>query len=373
MSTVLDDGLRVDASIVIYRLHDVGEQVDLDRATECLAARGPVRQRPARPEAQALVIASPPVVAALGSAPLTIAGFALEGTVTASVFDFAVVSLRLELTLATGLPWSSLLEFARSTDLVRAAAPVLDTALARLLESLKPAIDRPQLAEVTEDYIVYRVDALRDRGGEPSPSTALRDEDLAPLLLGEQKPLAASALRELLLNRFSYYADDLAILGWYGSLIIEPDRDDIDVQYVLEFANAQLLELRVYDEMLHRELPKLHDRIEATRHSSFAMLGRRFGPLLGDLQGLVADVTETVERAENAFKVTDDVYLARIYSAALEIFRARAWRAGIDRKLGILRDTYTMLSEESRAARSEALELAIVLLIVAEIVLSLIR
>ena len=40
-----------------------------------------------------------------------------------------------------------------------------------------------------------------------------------------------------------------------------------------------------------------------------------------------------VERVENSLKVTDDVYLARIYAAALEIFRGRVWRAGIDRKL----------------------------------------
>ena len=85
----------------------------------------------------------------------------------------------------------------------------------------------------------------------------------------------------------------------------------------------------------------------------------------------VADVTETVERAENALKVTEDVYLARIYAAALEIFRGRAWRAGIDRKLGIIRETYGMLNDEAQAGRAEALEFTIVLLIVAEIVLAL--
>ena len=41
----------------------------------------------------------------------------------------------------------------------------------------------------------------------------------------------------------------------------------------------------------------------------------------------------------------------------------------IDRKLAIMRDTYAMLNDESQAARAEILEIAIVLLIVAEIVL----
>ena len=48
-----------------------------------------------------------------------------------------------------------------------------------------------------------------------------------------------------------------------------------------------------------------------------------------------------------------------------------AWRAGIDRKLGIIRETYGMLNDEAQATRAEALELSIVLLIVAEIVMAL--
>ena len=81
----------------------------------------------------------------------------------------------------------------------------------------------------------------------------------------------------------------------------------------------------------------------------------------------------SVERAENAFKVTDDVYLARLYSAALSVYRADPWRAGIDRKLTIIRDTYGMLNAEVQTRRAELLEIAIILLIVFEILLSLIQ
>jgi len=87
----------------------------------------------------------------------------------------------------------------------------------------------------------------------------------------------------------------------------------------------------------------------------------------------VADSTELVERVENALTVTDDVYLARVYSAALELFRGRAWRSGIDRKLAILRDTYAMLNSEAQAARSETLEIAIVVLIVGELAVAFLR
>ena len=165
--------------------------------------------------------------------------------------------------------------------------------------------------------------------------------------------------------------DDFVVLSWEGALVVEPDADDEDVEYVLEFANAQLLELRFFDALLDDELPRVYDRMALARRTPSLLLGRRYRPLLADVQTFVADTTEIVERVENAFKVTEDVYLARIYLAALEIFRGAAWRRGIDRKLAILRDTYGMLNAESQAARGEALEVAIVLLIVSEIVLTL--
>jgi hypothetical protein len=130
--------------------------------------------------------------------------------------------------------------------------------------------------------------------------------------------------------------------------------------------------LRVYDRLLDLELPKLDARINAVRRRRL-LVGRRFGNLLRELQQVMAEVIETVERAENAFKVTDDVYLARIYTTALEIFRGRAWRSGIDRKLAILRETYGMLNAETQTGRAEVLEIAIVVLIVTEIVLGLVH
>ena len=82
---------------------------------------------------------------------------------------------------------------------------------------------------------------------------------------------------------------------------------------------------------------------------------------------------ELIERVENSLKVTDDVFLARVYAQALQEFRERTWRSGIERKMAIVRGTYDMLNAESLARRSEMLELTIVVLIVFEIVLTLLR
>lgn len=65
------------------------------------------------------------------------------------------------------------------------------------------------------------------------------------------------------------------------------------------------------------------------------------------------------------------MFLARVYAQAMEEFRERVWRTGIDRKIAIVRGTYDMLNAESLARRGETLEMIIVVLIMFEIALTL--
>jgi len=364
--------LRVRGGATLYRIYDVGYSIDLERAARILAARTPARVRPERREAEAIRIANLPITLPLGPARLTAAGSSYDVELSARIFDFGVVSLRMRVPAPAEIGWQQFVEFGNRIGSGADAQAIFDGELARLLAELAPAVERMGVATVTEDYTVFRVATLRDGSGAALPAGSLTDGDVVPLLLGEERPLSEAARRELLPHRFSYYADDLAILTWDNALVIDPAPDEeTDVQYVLEFANAQLLELRYYDALLDAELPRMYDRVADARGGVRGFRNRRIRELLGKMQQTVADSTEIVERVENSLKVTDDVYLARIYAAALEIFRGRVWRAGIDRKLSIIRETYAMLNDEAQAARSEALEIAIVVLIVGEIAIAL--
>lgn len=368
--TPRDEELTVAGRAVVYRLFDVGGEIDLARALERLASSSPDRARPQRGEAQALQISNPPIAVALGSHQITIPGGRLTLDLSARIFDFAVISLRARADAAGHMTWPEFTRFGRAVDAAEEIPALLEREARRLVERMGDAITRPHVADVREDYVVYHLTEAEIGGERRLPSECLRDVDLVPLLLGETRPLSGEAKRELLTHRFSYYADDLAILSWDNALVVEPSAGDLGVEYMLEFANAQLLELRYYDAVLDAELPRLYDRIERARGRRRRVFGAGYAELLGSMQTLVAETTELVERADNALKVTDDVYLARLYSAALELYRARTWRAGIDRKLTIIRDTYAMLNGEAQSRRAELLELAIILLIVFEIVLS---
>ncbi len=363
--------LTLDGAAVVYRLFDIGYAIELASAATLLAPSGAARTRPARTEAQAIQIANPPVSIPLGVHDLVVDGASCRGALAARVFDFGVCSVQLEIPAPAASDWDSFVRFARGVHDSGDVTGLVDRELARLRERIAPAVERPGLAPVNEEYIVFRISGMIGSDGLTAPLAALTDERLALLLLGEGRPLAPQARNALLANRFSYFADDLAVLTWDNALVVEPQANDRDVEYILEFANAQLLELRVYDALLDGELPAMYDRIEAARRRPLPT--RRFQAVLSDLQTRVADVTETVERAENGLKVTEDVYLARVYGAALELFRATAWRQGIERKLEIFRETYAMLNGEAHAARSELLEVIVILVIVAELILGLAR
>lgn len=362
--------VRLLGAAIVYRLFDIGYEIKLDRALDLLASSAPERVRPVRGEGQALQIANPPITVVLGTELLAIEGEAREVEVSARIFDFGVVSLRVRIRTRGELSWPEFVAFAQAVEEHAEISGLVAHHLRLLSERIAPAIVKPLMATVHEDYTVYRINRLSHADGAPASPEVLRDVDVVPLLLNETRPLSPEARRELLPHRFSYYTDDLAILTWDNALVVELGSTDTDLQYILEFANAQLLELRYYDAVLDADIPKVFERIAEARRGRRLFPGRRYGDLLGALQQQVAESTELVERVENALKVTDDVYLARVYQTALELFRGKTWRSGIDRKIGILRDTYGMLNDEAQAARSETLELAIVLLIVLEIVLA---
>jgi hypothetical protein len=360
-------------AIVALRLFDVAYAIDLGRAETLLAkqARTASRSRLTATPPKAMAFGVPPVTLTLEPVTLKLDSGEVTASATARVYDFGAVTIALRVPIA-GESWDSFARQVNAVDRIATGGAVGDT-WQRLLQQvrilLRPALIRPEESKVQEEYIIGVVHAF-DR---TLTAAALQDSvDLVPLLSGEQRTLSDGARQELLRQRFSYYADDLVVLTWDRAFIYEP-RGDSDVMDVLEVANAQLLEMRYYDELLDDELPRMYDLVAKARRTRTLLASKRFADLARRLHTLVAEVTELTERVDNALQVTEDVYLARIYAAALELYRVPTVSVAVDRKLSIIRDTYSALYDESSASRTELMELLIIILIVAEIVIALVR
>ena len=360
--------------IVVLRLFDVAYEIDIGRAEACWAARtqgSSSRGRLVAVPPKAISFGVPPLLVDIGSEPVAAGGAPYVGGASARLYDFGIAAVALRFPVSN-LSW---VEFWRLVNDLDAAigpsveTPLWNTLLVRLRDLIGDAFVRPSAQPLQEDYLIATVEAF------DQPLTAdgiLERVDLVPLLSGRDRPLSEGARRDLLRHRFSYYPDDLAVVTWDRAFLYEP-QCETDVADVLQIANAQLLELRAYDDMLDSELPRMRELVEAARGRTRIYAARRYARLARRLQGVVAEVTELTERVDNALQVTEDVYLARVYAAAMDLFRVPAVTAAVNRKLAIIRETYTTLHSEAAGERTELLEIAILVLIATEIVLSFLR
>jgi hypothetical protein len=367
--------LRVRSGFVVaQRLFDIAYAIDLKRAEELWAQRAQgasARSRLVGTPPKAVSFEVPPLALELGTVALQIGGMAMNAAASVRLYDFGIVTLALRLP-ALDLGWNEYSRLVNHVDQAvgpNAVTGIWQDLLAQLGALIGEALERPTTAPLQEDYLLAVVDAFDE--AVTAEALQLR-ADLVPLLSGEERVLSEGARRDLLRHRFSYYPDDLAVITWDRAFIYEPQRSP-DVADVLEMANAQLLEIRTYDEMLDDELPRMRELVEAARRRTHLLASRRYARLARRLHTLVAEVTELAERVDNALQVTEDVYLARVYAAAMDLFRVANVSAAVDRKLAIVRETYTALHSEAAGGRAEALEIAILVLIAFEIVLSLVR
>jgi hypothetical protein len=360
--------------IVAYRLFEVAYAIDLRKAEETWArtvrtesSRGRLINTP--PKAISFGVA--PVALDLGTVALALPDETLQATATARLFDFGVISLALRVPV-DDLTWAIFSQRLNGVDRAVGSGPA-GGLWAELLDRVRlgvgDALIRPIPSTLDEDYIIGVANAFSEK---VTADALVSLVDLVPLLSGELRPLSDGARHELLRHRYSFYTDDMVILTWDRAFIYEP-RGDTDVTDVLEVANAQLLEMRYYDELLDAELPRMYDLVEAARRRWAIPGARRFADLARRLYTMVAEVTELTEKVDNALQVTEDVYLARIYADALELFRVPTVSAAVDRKLSIIRDTYTALYDEASSSRSSLLEIIIVVMIAVEIVLAIVR
>jgi hypothetical protein len=312
----------VSGAIIAYRLFEIAYAIDLSQVEQLWArqvGKSSARKRLIATPPKAVAFGVPPVVLTLDPVLLDLDGATPSAGVTSRLYDFGVVSIAVRLP-AERMPWPDFVDLANAVAHAigpGSAVRLWTTLLDQIRAPLIAAFERPFDTALEEDYLIGVVETFDRR---LDAVTLMERIDLVPLLSGEQRPLSAGARQDLLRQRFSYYPDDLVVLTWDRAFIYEP-RADSDVIGVLEVANAQLLEMRYYDELLDAELPRMYDLVERTRRGRWVFGSRRYADLARRLYTLVAEVTELTEKVYNTLQVTEDVYLARIYSAALDLFR----------------------------------------------------
>jgi hypothetical protein len=283
-------------------------------------------------------------------------------TVEVMVYDFGAVTITYRFPLDG--PFEGLLELSESLYENEALLTASRKRIEQLVQAIHPSIERPTIAKEVEDYIIFSIESYSPEGLLPIWKS--QEMELAQVLRGERTPLADQEIQDATFCRISYGVGDAALIDWHSTVIFGKEMDD--VRAVLEFANVELLEMRMLDEQLDTALDE-----------GYAALARkpRLLPLPGShdkdtthIAQLQVDGALLFERVTNTLKLLGDQYLARVYRLASQRFHLEAWDASILRKLETLESIYGKMSDRATTRRMEVLEWIIIVLIAVSIALS---
>ncbi|MBX5484303.1 MAG: hypothetical protein IRZ16_20980 [Myxococcaceae bacterium] len=356
------------AEVLCYRIFDIANEIALERARKELSA-ATRRMKLLREGSEYLQLPDPPVTVELGrkSLPLQRGPVAVEAI--ARIFAHGAASIILKVPVPRGTGTEDLVALADELY----DSPAVDALAVDLVEQLRKdllaATEDPHRWEQSESYTVVFAQEI---AGNPTATDLLERLDIARLLLGERAPIQLSGQEKAEVTQwsFSYTENDLTVIDWNGAFVYEPS-GSYDIPDVLEIVNAQLLELRYYDDSLDRSIKSVYDGLSHPRNEGLIRIFRSpYRAMARRVLVTLLEMSEFIERVENSLKVIGDFYLARVYEGAVRRLRIRQWQASVTRKQQMLNQVYTLLKGEVDTDRSLTLEAVIVLLIVTELLVA---
>jgi hypothetical protein len=347
---------------------DIGYEVSLEHLARISSATPVQPLSRKRRTPTYMQYSRPPVVLSL---PAGEEFLGQTGIAQATVFDFGAVTIAYRWPLAADNQPLRLEQLAQvSSELysrnleVQARDEVM-----RLVDRIRPAIVRPELSALVEDYYLFVIEQI-----EPLLSAAELLKQyrlvLAQVLSFETTVLSKEQQDELLGERMSYYENDLTILDWNAAIICDAEFEDAIA--VLELLNVELLEARWIDALLDRRVDDYASLVQQ-RPQWPLPLRAPYKRAVEELTELRLEYTLLAERVGNSLKLVGDLYLSRLHTAGARRVHLPEWERIIRHKLKIMDELYDRLNDRVRTAQSQALELTIIALIVVEVFLALFK
>jgi hypothetical protein len=275
----------------------------------------------------------------------------------AVIYDFGVISCALYFETHGSL------EFFRDLSVFLSEEMELDRiaqeSLNLLVEQMKSAIKEPRISKLDENYFIFQI--------RPHSNLSVNDWfkknklQFSQILRGEKNNLSSMEIEESLAKKIGYGSNDLVILDWATAIVLDVDFED--TLAALDFANVELLEMKLLDSRLDTMVEEAYGIIRSKK-IQWAKFFRPYGKSINRLVELMADASSEFEAVNNAIKLTSDQSLARVYRLAAERFHLKAFENDISRKLETLWNIHSVYIDRATNRRLEILEWIIIILIV---------
>jgi hypothetical protein len=363
-----------DATLTVRRgtcsvlfAYEVAQSIDLDACEHrmaTLAQRAKIRHKRRAPAY--FEYHPPPLRITQSTDPVVIRGLQTAPQVDLVLYDFGAVSVGYAVPLGGELERLIGLsgELADHSGLLRHSRE----RVAELVQSLGPAVRRPQIADFVESYVIFQIQEL-GRFHSAGELVGRHSGAIAQLLRSEGMALSDQEIRDALACRISFTPNDLTVVDWDAAVVFDQEADD--VLAVLEFANVELLEMRYLDQQLDDALDQAYEAMSRRTLPRFYAPGTSHADLSLVAQ-LQVDSAILFEGVNNTLKLLGDQYLARLYRLVSQRFHLGEWDASILRKLSTLESIYGKMADLAANRRMEVLEWIIIILIALSIVVGFI-
>ena len=351
--------ITLRGSVLVLLQYDVCEAIRLDKLQELVSARKVAKPSMKHPAPGYVRYQRPPVVVPVETLVLE-SGERLHGEI--KYYDYGVLSVVFELPFAGG--WDKLTALASrwvwDVDFAAQATAIVRASL----ERAAPALIKPYDEWLSEDYLIFHV---REIAGSPSVTELIREHGprIAQVVRGDTGQLAESECNEVLQSRISYYANDLAVIGWNAAFLYDSTSGAETAVQLLEYANSQLLEFRHYDDLLTEELERVYTLLD----KGTGILARwRLARSATRLHTVLLDVAELTEHADNAIKFLSDMFAARLYKLAALKVGVPDYKELVTRKVHTAEELYRFMVDQFNQSRAFFMELTVVVILVVELV-----
>jgi hypothetical protein len=346
-------------SVRVLIQFDVCEEIRVDQLQQIINSRT-LQQPSLKHVAPAYVrYQRPPVV--VSADPLVLeSGERLTGEI--KYYDYGVVSVLFEIPFAGD--WDSLVRLASrwvwDIDFASRVEPIIR----QRLERVASALVKPYPRWLSEDYFIFHV---REASGRPLAADLVRaaGRQIAQVVRGDPQPLSEGECAEVLNSQISYYASDVAVIGWNAAFLYDSATGAETAIQLLEYANSQLLEFRHYDELLTGVLDTVYDTLGVKRNR---IARWRMARSANRLHAVLLEVSELTEHADNAIKFLSDMYAARLYRLAAGKVGVPDYKNLVTQKLRTAEELYDYMVEQFNQSRAFFLEVVVVLILLIELV-----
>ncbi|MBI5884748.1 hypothetical protein HZB89_01475, partial [archaeon] len=343
-----------DGKVFFYYFYDVADEIDLKKVEAILKENvletGLNVYRRLTPEY--ITYAVPPLLIKLVAKDFEFKKKKAKIHLYAKLFDFGAIVLIANTEFKESL--GELNEFASDLYLQPELEQVVKEYRDRLLKRVTPALTNPaQKPYFKEDYIIYYIKKFEKKATAAELAKA-HEKEIANLLRFESGNLSEEEIKGVWQNKTSYYANELVLVDFNAAFVYdETEPEPLDLFNVLEYAKLQLLELRYYDSVLDKAIAKTHDDLGKLNK---LVVFFKTAKIMQDLSEIKLNVSEIIEKIDNALKLIGDMYLVKVYSIAGHEFHLVEWEENVKKKLALIAEIYGKLEARVNNMRFTLLE-----------------